>query len=240
MTTSVWQQPPKYDVQVFGACEVTLIGRANLEFWTGQLQATGLHPTEVDGQAELLITAVAARFMGIAFRELSVSLFVSRKSGGAARDGAYLIHAFNSLRFFAWVERTLFSTPYYAADVTVESAPAASFLVRRRGNLILHAAMEPRGAKLREPERLGEDGWAGPVFLPNGKLFHAKLAGATEVYPYCDPHCDDELTLVPTPDAAVVEQLQFSQFFGHEWHIRKNATHRKSKTMTWDLSASAQ
>ena len=66
--------PPKYPVEISPVREVTLVGTADLSFWTDRLRTEKLRPADHDGQAQLYISAVASRFKGIPFREVSISI----------------------------------------------------------------------------------------------------------------------------------------------------------------------
>src|SRR4029079_4652040 len=85
--------------------EVSLLGSAGLNFWKQRCENEGLTPIEREGKAQLLIIAAAMRFKRIRFRELSFSVLVRREQ----KEAAFLVHAFNTVRFFAFVERSLFA-----------------------------------------------------------------------------------------------------------------------------------
>src|SRR4051812_1979975 len=106
----------KYVAELAHVREVSLLGSAELTYWKDRLQGEGLTLAERDGQAQVLIVAADSRYMGVRFRELSFSVLTAGYQGDPA-EGAYLVQAFNSCRFFAFCERALFSTPYYHADV---------------------------------------------------------------------------------------------------------------------------
>lgn len=220
----------KYVAQLTQVREVTLRGAADLTFWTKQLQKEDLHPTRVDGQAQILLSAVDSRFMGVPFRELSISVFVSRREDGAQHEGFYLVHAFNSSRFFAFVERTFFHTPYHHAGIQVDSRLPASFQVSKAEGVILRAEMSAASGKASL--RSAEECWQGPIFLPSrksaGKMFFAKLSGYTQTYAFSSA---DGVTLKPSQDHPIVQSLIESRFVGKEWIIRGDATHAKSKTV---------
>src|SRR5262249_42901621 len=93
--------PVKYVAELAHVREVSLLGTADLAFWTDRLRNEGLVPTERDGKAQVLIVAAEAKFLGLRFSELSLSVLVSQPREDSLRDGAYLAHAFNSRRFFA-------------------------------------------------------------------------------------------------------------------------------------------
>src|SRR5262249_18732344 len=116
------------------------------------------------------------------------------------------------------------------------SLPASMHLVQK-GEVVFAAAMgtDPSGPG-REPSRCGEDGWDGPVFLPEGrrgegrqgKLFVARLRGYTRTYPFRPG--TDSVASRPSPDSEVLQALRDSHFVAREWIIREDATHAKSKT----------
>jgi hypothetical protein len=196
-----------------------------------------LLPTERDGQAQLMIVAADSKLMGVRFRELSVSVLVCRQEEGRWRDGAYLVRAFNSCRFFAFCERVFFSTPYSHGDVHVSVSFPASIHLVKKGQVAFRAAVRAdTSGSGREPSRRGEDGWEGPVFVPEGgrgkgcqgKLFLARIRGHTQTFPFLP--AQDSVTLRPTPDSEVLQALLDSHIVAKEWAIREDATHAKSKT----------
>jgi hypothetical protein len=214
--------------------EVSLLGTADLAFWKDRLRAEGLFPAEGDGKAQLLVSSVDSRYLGIPFRELTVSVFVSRQAGGAGGDGAYLAHAFNSSRLFAFLERTCFSTPYYPAKVDIRARlPIRLRLTQGREGVFRAEMSAGSRAAPREPSRSGDDGWEGPIFLPGsgrrapGKVFFARLSGHTETYPFSP---GDVLALDPSPKSQILRALVESRFAVREWVIRADATHARSKT----------
>jgi hypothetical protein len=223
--------PIKYQVEIRRVREVALLGTADLAFWAVRLKPEGVSPAEQGGRARLLLCAAELRFLGVRFRELSVSVFVRPAEGAACRDAAYLTHAFNSNRFFAFAERAFFATPYCHGDVRVDVAPPASFQVRKGCDIVLRAEMSAEAsASGRAPSRSGDDGWEGPVFLPGReKLFFARLTGHTKIYPFAPGK--DVVKLNPSRGAEIVQQLADSGFAGEEWLVREDATHAKSKTV---------
>ncbi len=222
------------------------MGNADLDYWTKRLQIEALTPAARDGRAQVLLCATDSKFKGIRFRELSFSVFVDRHSESSA-DAAFLIHAFNSVRFFAWVERACFSTPYHHAQIEVDVGLPASFQARDDGVPLISVAMSAASMPIeRKPSRIGPEGFDGPLFLPGddkrrgtaGKFFMAKLSGETEIYPFLsspDYHdgtaTSDIVTVHPSADHPALQSLVDSQFMPREWHIRRDATHMKSKTV---------
>ncbi|HYO24799.1 MAG TPA: hypothetical protein VEQ85_07605, partial [Lacipirellulaceae bacterium] len=97
----------KYAAQVQGVQEVSLRGEADLQPWSAELAALGLTPIVEAGRVGAMLSATSARFRGVRVREFSIALLARENDTG--REGWYLAHAFNSLRLFAWIERTMFS-----------------------------------------------------------------------------------------------------------------------------------
>ena len=93
--------PIKYAAILKHVQEVTLTGTADLNFWKNRLQQQNLLPAEQDGRARVMVIAAAGRFAGITFREVSFSILLSGADVG--ERGAYLLGAFNSVRFFAFL-----------------------------------------------------------------------------------------------------------------------------------------
>src|SRR5438067_2909034 len=159
--------------------EVSLLGTADLAFWKDRLAKEELVPAETNGQAQVLVIAADSKFMGVPFREVSFSVLVSPPTGRVLPGGAFLVRAFNSCRFFAFCERVWFSTPYDHGEVRVSAAAPVSIRLTHRRQELFRAEMSPR-----EPARVGDGGWHGPVYLPArkngpGPLFFARLQGHT-------------------------------------------------------------
>ncbi|HUE72205.1 MAG TPA: hypothetical protein VMP01_15080 [Pirellulaceae bacterium] len=226
--------PLQYVAEISQVREVSLIGTADLAFWTERLQREKLFPTAVDGQAQILISGTSANFKGIPFQELSISVFVSREERRAEREGAFLTQAFNSNWFFALVERMWFATPYDLARVSVEATVPASIQVKQHGQIAFRSAMAEQGIAQRQAIRCGNEGWEGPIFLPGrrrlagDKWFYARIGGQTSVYPFLPDR--DELTIRPELGPPAIAWLVQSHFAGRQWIIRDSAVHAKSKT----------
>lgn len=226
-----------YAAAISGVLEISLVGLADLTFWQDKLRPAGLSPTVRDGCAECLISATNAKFHGIRFRELSFSVFVTNEAGGAARDGAYMAYAFNSLRSFAWIERTLFSTPYYHGQLDVTLGDSARVLAHAAGQPVLHAELNGLGDARRELTQSEMANWFGTIYLPSlrpggacgEKLFYAHLAGETNVYPF-DP-ARDRYQLTPLASHVALHDFRESGFEPRAWNVRPNAQHAKSKTV---------
>jgi hypothetical protein len=230
MTTTI-----KYAAELSHVRDVSLLGTANLAYWKDRLAEEDLIPADADGKAQILIVAAEAKFMGVRFRELSFSVLVSPPEDGKPQAAAFLVQAFNSCRFFAFCERVFFSTPYYYGAVGVSTALPASIRLTQHGEARFAAEMEAN-TSTREPLRVGEDGWEGPVFLPargrgsarHRKLFFARISGHTRTYPFLPSA--DPLTIQPARGSEILQELIDSQFVGQEWAVREDAEHAKSKT----------
>jgi hypothetical protein len=225
--------PVPYHVELTKVREVTLVGSADLAFWKDHLRPAGLHPARINGKAEVLIVACASRFFLVPFREVSFSVIVARAEDGPGRDGAFLLHAFNSVRFFAFCERAFFHTPYYPASIDVGVELPSRVRVVRGRDVWFQAGM---GMTPAPPFRTGEEWWQGPIFLParragekdGDRLFFGKVGGPTRVYAHA-PDC--AVHFHPTPDHPALQFLLASSLDVKEWHVREAATHAKSRTV---------
>ena len=233
--------PVKWAAQLPHVREVSLRGTADVAFWKERLAREGLLPAEKNGRAQVLIIAADGCFHGIRFRELSFSVIVTPPDeGSATRDAAFLVRAFNSNRFFAFCERTFFSTPYDHGHVRVSTSAPASVELSLKGRTVFAAQM---GAAPREPARVGADGWEGPVFLPGKaagnasalRFFVARIRGETRAYPF--DAAVDSLAITPSGELDLFAALAASRFMAEEWSIRPDAWHAKSKTSRYFLTA---
>jgi hypothetical protein len=223
----------KYAAQLSHVREVSLRGTADLEYWAERLRGEKLVPTEERGRAQILVIAADSKFMGIRFTELSFSVFATAMNGhatnGSGGEGAYLLRAFNSVRFFAFCERALFKTPYYHGTTRVQAEVPAAVELTVGGRVVYRAAMQASGgASQRAPAQSGPGGWSGPIYLPGReRLFFATISGHTETYPF---GANDTLLLQPSPESQVLQALVDSHFQPCEWSLRGDASHAKSKT----------
>lgn len=213
--------------------ELTLLGSADLSFWQRHLAREGLAPTPAGGRAQLILSAPELRWGGVRFRELSLGVVAGAPPAGAPPTGLALVCAANSSRALAFLERTLFQTPYVHLPIAVEASLPASMAVTTSAGTSLHAAMAPRAA----PEWGRDDAWEGAIFLPSPaagparrRWFRARLGGFTVAYRF-NP-ATDTLALKPGADAGLAKLLIDSQFAPEEWRIRTDATHARSRTYT--------
>jgi hypothetical protein len=229
-------KPIKWAATLAHVREVSLSGMADLRFWTEWLRSEDLRPADYDGQAQLMIIAADAKYMGLRFQELSFSVGVQPQDRDSPRDAVYLVGAFNSRSFIACCERVLFSTPYEYGRVALSTAMPAAIEVASDQRGVFSAAMNAGRATQREPLRACDEGWDGAVYLPGkgrqkgraGKLFFARLRGFTKVYPFVAGK--DSLTIEPATQSPVLRAMRDSNYVAKEWVIREDAVHAKSKT----------
>lgn len=226
---------PPYHVIVQPVEEVSLWGTVDPSSFQEIFSSYSLSPRSLDGGVGIMVSAASARFMGMPFRELSFSVLVNDEGGIGSGEGAFLLHAFNSSRLFAWVERTLFHTPYYFGDLAVTARGTRSVRLQRDGRTLLDA----RFCSLnRTPIRSREEGWEGPIHLwkrASGdprRLFFARLWGQTRVYAFDSK--TDVFDVSGGTDEQPFRWLHEGGFQPREWHVREAAVHSKSKTLLRD------
>ena len=225
-----WPRDIKRAACLENVVDVTLVGTSSFDYWIEQLRPEGLHPVETDGHARILIIAAEGRFFGQTFQELSISVLARPFESPDSSQGALLLGAFNSNRFFAFCERTFFGAPYRYAAVSVSSRKPIGFSVGVPNRDRIHAALS---SKIKLPDRQ-LDSWRGTVYLPGSgpkragtKAFWASIEGATNIRPYGD---NDEFEFETSDQSSVLHHLKRSKFKPLEWRIRPSATHEKSKT----------
>jgi hypothetical protein len=213
-------QPVQYMTVIEPVVEVTLYGTADGDFWRRYLNEQHLPVDSTDAKTDILISTVDARYMGIRFQELSISIKV--------RDGVYfLAHAYNSLALFALAERVFFKTPYYHASIV----PEMRHIRLSHGQSTVFEAQLPDDARLIGK---GEECNDVQIYLPKAlrknptqpHFFYARLEGFTEIYAAEDA----AVKIVPNPKDPILGLLNESNFQVHEWRTRAAARHSKSKT----------
>ncbi len=226
-----------YVATLSGVREVSLLGDADLGYWQERLRPHGVKPLAERGCARILVIAADGRFKGIRFQELSFSVLVEADAEVGRGPGAFLVQAFSSRRFFAWVERACFKTPYLHAEVSLSAAVPAYLSLAWEKKIVFRAEMvETAADTARQPLQQSDDGWSGPVFLPgaaktlpgNRRWFLAHIQGFTQSFRFSAEH--DRMILAPTPAVPVLGSLAESQFVPTEWLLRANSVHAKSKT----------
>jgi hypothetical protein len=241
--------PIQYAVEVKSVRELNLVGRADLAYWTAHLAGTGLTPLSVDGYAEVTLGATDLTWMGLRFNESILVLTLAeaaaphpndaepktpygQASSGQAAAGSYLLHAYNSRRSLAFMERAFFRTPYYPAAIQLSTQSPARLQVVDRAGGGLRAEV---GTSVR-PTRATDDIWEGAVHLPRQRTapqgragyFYVRLAGPGEAFPFV--YGSDTVTFAPSRESPVFKWLQASRFTPREWRCRPDATHSKSRT----------
>lgn len=233
----------KYVADLAHVREVALVGVADLPFWSARLAAEGLRPALLEDRAAVLLTAMQGVFKGIRFREVSVSVLLDDPSR-PTEPGAFLVHAFNSNRFFACCERVFFHTPYVAARIDVQLEPIARVEVQTPGGGSLNLEMRPPASDVRRADSVGPGGWQGPVHLPSRtrggqvrrRWFQAVIQGETQTFA---ARPDDRCEFVAGSDGHVMRDLLESQFVPRQWQLRSAARHAKSKTYHRDAALAA-
>jgi hypothetical protein len=217
----------KYIATIQNVRELCLVGRADLDFWSDRLAPEGVSPANIDESAELWLSAVDLKWLGIKFHELSVAVRLDPDRD--SRPRVFLAASFNTSRALTWCERTFFQTPYEHAEIKLYAAQPWSFELRHAG----HTTLAATSRNNVEPTHTDEN-WVGKILLPTAgtrgvrKLFYAQLAGQTQVAPFSATSA--ELTLHPTVHQPIIKMLADSEFFPTEWRIRPAATHARSKT----------
>lgn len=225
-------RPIRYQATIHNVREVILVGAADSTFWEQKLAAEDLAPFLIDGKAQATITAITSTFRGLRFEEMSIALAVCEHANAATPAGFFLVHAFNSRRLFALAERVFLRTPYYPGAIAVQEGSPARARLTLAGQPVFDAAMS--GA--RAPLRSGEDWWEGAIYLPRrfargqgqGERFFARMGGHTAVYPFLPE--SDRCQMRPRKDDDALRWLIESNFTPHEWRLRGQATHARSRT----------
>ena len=129
----------QYAADLYNVKEVTLHGTADLSFWEAVLRKEGLFPYQEAGKANLLLSAINAKWRRFKFREFVIAVGVCLNENGTSLDGYYLPHAFNSSKLLAFSERVFFQTPYFQGDIQLQNKLPASIKLQDRTGVLLHA-----------------------------------------------------------------------------------------------------
>ena len=221
----------RFIVEVQHVKEVTLAAEADWAYWQDRLQGEAVLPFKQNGKARIMISATELHSMGRRTNEITVGLIVSESASADSPDALYLVHAFNSSRVFAWIERAFFATPYYRGRIQLDAQVPVKIRLEDSAGMVLQAQMVAQAP----PDSCGEELWQGKIYLPRGeanaqragKYFVAKLGGLTEIYAFAPT---DTLQWNPRPEYPVFQWLRESNLTGREWRIRTDATHARSKT----------
>lgn len=226
------REPPpiKFVAEVSPVNEVTLHGTADLSFWQDRLRPEKLTPLAENGRAQLFVSGTETRYLGIQFRECILGIHVAPQRQQAQDvPTMYLLHAWNSLRAFAWIERNLFSTPYYPGRIKVEPQLPALLTVTDRDQVLISASQMTASP----PQETADEAWFGAIMLPprgrgGQKFFFGRLSGQTERWDFVQGA--DRFALLRSDSCPTIGWLQESHFTPHTWALRRTAKHAKSKT----------
>lgn len=222
--------PVKYIATVKGGREVALVGTADFGYWTDALHVERLNPVRINERAEILLSAVALKWMGVRFCELSVAIAV-HENDQPSKAGIYLASAFNTSKVFSLFERNWFHTPYRCAQVKVSTRKPWSMQLSDGNCTMLQAERHGISAA-----KVCDTSWEGTIYLPHRgapaqrrlEVFFARLCGATEIAPFERER--DVVQFSVSKRDPVIQSLVDSRFTGIEWRVRSNATHARSKT----------
>lgn len=212
----------RYVATIRGVHEVVLVGRADLAAWTRRLAPHGLVPSVCEGAAEITIGTFRSRWMGLQFAEAIVAVTLRHAEPA---DACFLLQGYNTNRFFAFVERARFGTPYRHARLEVRTAGSIGFDLDGGAGHVVQASMGRRRADAT-PEA---SAFAGRVYLPGaaGGYFLARLEGTRRHHAF-DPAHD---ALVLPGSAGPLGCLAETDFVPTGWQVGTDALHARSKTM---------
>lgn len=221
--------PSRFPTIVRNVEEVSLVGTARLDPWRAAIEASGVHPWEpAPGRVEVRLLACGTKFKGIPFAEVSMGLTIAHAPGGPPA-GAYLDGSFNSVRFFAWIERVVFKTPYQHAQVDLSAGTRPGFAVVSLDRPVLTIQAHEESTD----ETLAEAAWAYPIYLPpkrpgDRRFFFGRLLGPSVTRPF-DP-AQTTVSIRPGEGTPALARLAASGFQPTHWQLRRGAEHGKSKT----------
>ena len=239
--------PVRWAAAIDGVTEVAVHGTVDPVYWEERLGRYGLTAARVGGAARSTVVAAAGRYLGIGFREVSVSVTAvcppwCSRGRGSDRECVLMVGACNSSRVFTPCERWLFKTPYRYADVRVSGAGRCEVGVVVRGDEVFHARLS-RGVPGTPGQtiRRGHECWRGAICLPEGlgggrrrgdrgRYFVADLSGETETYAF--DRAVDSVSLGASGGTAFA-LLAESGFAASEWSVRVEARHARSRTYRW-------
>lgn len=220
----------KYAAEIKDVKEVVISGEADFEFWKKLLEPKGYLPSEKNGKAQIIVSATELEWKGIRFNEFIINIVISPQIKGQKRDCFYLIQAFNSSSILALSERLFFSTPYNFGKIILRNEfPVLLRLILKEKELFHCKINSKYSESIPSMEKHSIF-----VFLPNGtrhkkKYFIAYISGETIFFPFEKEQ--DILKIVTSVKYPVFGWLIDSKFIARDVVIRKNALHKKSKTM---------
>ncbi|MBC8171553.1 MAG: hypothetical protein H7X77_07760 [Anaerolineae bacterium] len=213
----------RYMTIVEPVLEVTLIGRGDAAPWRQPLAVEGIALPLEQNKIEIILSAVEARYLGVKFREFSISLRIDETR-------VFLVYAFNSNRLFAMLERAFFRTPYYYAKLAV--SPHNIRLIDQEQRLF-EAALPATAPVTHSQDECNE--WQ--IWLPAAlrkqphqpHYFNARLEGSTRHY---EITTDKPVIFTGTGLPAPIQPLRESGYVIEDWLVRDSAKHSKSQTFT--------
>ena len=228
-------RPVRYVAEPSQVREISVRGSAELAFWTKRLRAEDLIPLEIGGKAQIMVVAAELKFAGIRFTEVSFSVLLLMPANAPWNDAAFLVHAFNSCRPFAFCERVFFKTPYSHGRCRVSvAAPAFIEVVAGDGASFALAMGAAPAAGSREMSRRTGERWEGPIFLPRtarhaeSSFFFGRMKGETQTRPFNT--AEDTMKIPANGRDRVFRMVLESGFTPKTWTVRADAVHGKSRT----------
>ena len=216
--------PIQYMTIVEPVREVTWQGRTDFAPVQAFLASESCHPIPLDGQAHWLISAVDTSYKGIRFQELSFSVAVEPTHPKRSIPDYFLVHAFNSRGWFAWVERVFFGCPYYPAETHFDHS---SLRVVREGMPLWEVSMNSE-----QQVQTAYQVWEGEIHLP--KVHNRSRKGSAFFYARLEGNATEHLgmTNIQYPELTdpFFSLLKTSHLTITRWHERPQGSHRKSQT----------
>ena len=213
--------PGDYTLSVSPVAELCLDGVGPLDRWS-QLSALGLRAVDVNGQASMSLCVTRARFGGRWFSEATFAVAVEGPQG----PGVYLAAAHNSVASYARVEQRRNLSPYTHGQIFFSDDPALASLLLRSAEGV-EALKATNGGPPLSPTSAA--GFEGPIYLPSGGHFFAKLGPSEGSAPF-EPD-EDTLTILPGAEhSAVASALTAAGFTPTGWRGSQASTHAKTRT----------
>lgn len=220
-------QNAKFVAAVRDVKELRLIGSAALDFWNGQLKGKPFQAFQAASScAEITIAATELVWKGFRFNELTISLAIAGQDDAQKQIGYLLLYALSSNRFFAFCERTFFSTPYHFGKTNLRETTPCLISAQLNNQNVLKATMSHSARPVTEEN----ESWEGAIFLPRArseKYFIGKLSGKSKICSFMET---DRIEIQSNTKDIVFDLLATSDFTGKEWRMRSQAFHAKSKT----------
>lgn len=213
----------KYVTVVEPVLEVSLVCQGESAPWHQPLAAEGMTLPPEQEKVELILSGVETRYMGVKFRELSISLRLDE-------ERVFLVHAFNSNPLFAWAERTVFRTPYYHGALTVTPR---QIRLMDKGQPLLEATLPPTATATHNLEEVNNWQIVLPAALrkqpDKAHYFKARLEGATQYFALTPQNPSFQMNAALPPS---LHPLRASNLIIEKWLVRERARHSKSETLT--------